>query len=543
MEALRAPGIPNVAFMAEDRLWERQIRREMQKLLEDVHNIGVKRDKDLDNIRQNGEATEEANKTILAKIEKLELAIAEHNQSVDESIEKLQQFQDETEEFLRTRFSSEEVEDVMLAANIAGRGSSSFLRALGPEDESHISVESALSNTRTRPPPRVANRKPSYIPREVSSHPSSSAAANQQITRPSEWALAGEEPFKKPEIPAGHVLQNPSMNSRKRPATARPTEADPPRSPPMMTHNRSRSLSREFTAQESPAPPPPKTPKLSQDRRPMMAYYEAATAAHASLGLDGGQPEYDFISAFIKGITNKKIAEQLTESLANFCQSDIQEDGTTNILCEWDDVLEGIKNAGLHVVEYGAGDKGKATAGTASSMPSRIDSRSVGYSYEQPYATNSGGSRRSYAIDNSVAGGETHKLPKKTRRSDSNNGKTSTSAIDKPGSSNSKFGISVDTDGPSRSNASAPNTRSGKGKVTRTSVEKPGPSKPKAAEKQAAEKGKGGRSAAKKLDPNQIRVGESAVGTGGPSGGSANAGGRVEAGRGGRRGYQRAAKR
>lgn len=92
--------------MAEDRLWERQIRREMQKLLEDVHNIGVKRDKDLDNIRQNGEATEEANKTILAKIEKLELAIAEHNQSVDESIEKLQQFQDETEEFLRTRFSS-----------------------------------------------------------------------------------------------------------------------------------------------------------------------------------------------------------------------------------------------------------------------------------------------------------------------------------------------------------------------------------------------------------------------------------------------------
>ncbi|KAH9210695.1 hypothetical protein DL95DRAFT_393194, partial [Leptodontidium sp. 2 PMI_412] len=92
--------------MAEDRLWERQIRREMQKLLEDVHNIGVKRDKDLDNIRQNGEATEEVNKTILAKIEKLELAIAEHNQSVDESIEKLQQFQDETEEFLRTRFSS-----------------------------------------------------------------------------------------------------------------------------------------------------------------------------------------------------------------------------------------------------------------------------------------------------------------------------------------------------------------------------------------------------------------------------------------------------
>ncbi|KAG4441319.1 hypothetical protein IFR05_003182 [Cadophora sp. M221] len=535
MEALRAPGIPNLAFMAEDRLWERQIRREMQKLLDEVHNIGMKRDKDLDDVRQNGEAAEESNRNILARIERLELEIAEHNQSVDESIEKLQQFQDETEDFLRTRFSNEEVEDVLLAAEVAGRGSSPFSPSPGPAGEPRISTQSPLNNNPTRPTPRIANRKSSYISREASSHPSSSVVANQQVPRPSETTLASNELFKKPEVPTDQFLPSPSMNSRKRSAASRPTEADPPRPSPMMARNRSRSLSREFTAQTPPAPRPPKTPKLSQDRRPMIAYYEDATAIHASLALDGGQPEYDFISAFIKGITNKKIADQLTESLANFCQSDIQEDGTTNILCEWDEVLEGIKNAGLHLVEYGTGNKGKSTAGQASGMPSRNNSRSIGdpYAVEQPYASKSGGSRHSYAVESLVACGERHELLKNSGRSDSSNGRASTSAIHKLDSSNVNI-------------ANAPNTRSGRGGPRRTSVEKPGPSKSKAAQKQAVEKGKGGRNTAKKLDANQVRFAENAIGNDGRSGGSANAGGGVEAGRegrGGRKGLPRAAKR
>ncbi|KAH7363828.1 hypothetical protein BKA65DRAFT_123255 [Rhexocercosporidium sp. MPI-PUGE-AT-0058] len=517
METARAPGMPSIAVMAEDRLWERQIRREFQELLKNVRNISVKRDQDLESIRQNAEAAEEFNKTVLAKIETLELAVAEHNQSMDEIIEELQGFKEETKAFMRHRLSDGEINDIMSATTLVP-GSSSFSRALGHEDEPHVSIESPLSNIRNRPPPRAANRKSSYIPPEASSRPSSAAVANQQIVESFDGTLAGKELFKKPNIPATHVLPDPSMNNRKRPTTTRPTDADSPRPSPVMTRNRSRSLSRDFTAQAPPGPRAPKTPRLSQDRRPLMVYHDAATAAHASLGLDGGQAEVDFITAFIKGISNKKIAEQLIESMANFCQADIKEDGTTEFWCGWDDVLQGIKNAGLDSVEYGSQDKSKAkmVKALASDMPSRSKSRSLG---------------NPYVADHPVSGGEGRELATYEILG-SGIGNLSSGTVSKPNQSNARSGVPVNDNGPRTSNAGETSTRKGKGRARRTSVEKLGPSKFKATEKPAPGNGRGGRNVVGKPGPSKSKVGESSAGVVGAG-----------AGRGGRRGLPRAAKR
>ena len=379
---------------------------------------------------------------------------------------------------------------------------------------------------RTRPPRRAANRKSSYTPRDTLPQ-STTEAPSPDVPGPSTKARTTKENFKKP-----NPSTEPTLPNRKRPTNTRPTDSEPPRLAPMLTRQRSRSVPREFgqfAAPSAAASGPPKIPKLSQDRRPLSAYYKAASVIHASLGLDGGEPEFDFVSSFITGISSKKEKNQLIDSLANFCFCDIKEDGTREILCSWDEIMAGLREAKLVRDETVDLDKAKGNtaakfpaARNAAGMPLADNLRATEVSLVAAGSSSRRGKATS-ATQHSDRGAGRHDLKKTASRSERSGngiGSTDSVAINKPGSTTAKSGAAT---------------------------EKPEPGKADVTEKPNGAKGKANSRVAKSPAPNKGKAAAptSTAGIAGPDGGP-TAGNQAAAegtAKGGRRGRARAAKR
>lgn len=98
---------------------------------------------------------------------------------------------------------------------------------------------------------------------------------------------------------------------------------------------------------------PARLPKLSQNHSSYIKYHQKASELFAALPDKGvveeAEPkmEVTFIAAFIKGITSESARDRLVDELRQSHPSINKKDGRIEILCEWGDVLEGMKRAGL----------------------------------------------------------------------------------------------------------------------------------------------------------------------------------------------------
>jgi hypothetical protein len=99
---------------------------------------------------------------------------------------------------------------------------------------------------------------------------------------------------------------------------------------------------------------PANVPLLEQGNNTLTTYHKNACAAFEAFSKDR-QVEIEFIGQFIKGIREPKTRNMLVDELqkANPCRTN--KDGKVEILCEWMDVIEGLKKAGIVTVEVGEG--------------------------------------------------------------------------------------------------------------------------------------------------------------------------------------------
>lgn len=91
-------------------------------------------------------------------------------------------------------------------------------------------------------------------------------------------------------------------------------------------------------------------PKLSQGHKSLKQYYERANTAFEALTITKPQMEYDFISAFIAGLANKKHTEKVIQALRAVHPAKNRLEGGVEIMCGWEDVAAGFKRAGLDVM-------------------------------------------------------------------------------------------------------------------------------------------------------------------------------------------------
>jgi hypothetical protein len=104
---------------------------------------------------------------------------------------------------------------------------------------------------------------------------------------------------------------------------------------------------------ETPTVPPlarleaSKIPRLAQGTNHIKNYYNNANEVFKELNLTGAQLEVDFVSAFISGITDSKTSSRLISELQRAHPSRNRKDGRIEVLCDWDDISEGLRKAGL----------------------------------------------------------------------------------------------------------------------------------------------------------------------------------------------------
>lgn len=90
-------------------------------------------------------------------------------------------------------------------------------------------------------------------------------------------------------------------------------------------------------------------PKLKQGHSALHKYYENASAAFAQFTITDPQIEYDFISAFIAGLANKKAGDKVIQALRAVHPARNKLDGGVEVMCGWEDIEAGFKRAGLDV--------------------------------------------------------------------------------------------------------------------------------------------------------------------------------------------------
>ncbi len=130
--------------------------------------------------------------------------------------------------------------------------------------------------------------------------------------------------------------------------------------------------SRSISAHEGPSKPAissaPTTitiPRIFQGKRTTLkAYYDNCSRTLAALDIreDDDESELDFISAFLEGINDKKIMGKLITEMQQFRRSLTKSDGSIQILCEWGDILTGMRRAELVVMEK-VGQKASGAVG------------------------------------------------------------------------------------------------------------------------------------------------------------------------------------
>ncbi|CZS94343.1 uncharacterized protein RAG0_04372 [Rhynchosporium agropyri] len=514
----RDTSVPNVVEW-EDRLWARNIIHEHQQLSQQIQDIAAKRDEDIQKVTERCDTAYETSKEALGRLEELENEVKVRNQQVDEHTEELKNSLESIMEFLRPRLTPEELSSVDLIRYTSSKVPPSG-RTFNNENQTRTSTESPVVSGHTRPPPRAAVRKSSYLVPQNPDNQYTSAIKDQHVTKPSNSVLSSDGRINKPNDHVGTDIHGSTTNLRKRPTATRPTVADPPRSPPMRTRSRSRTESREErSAVQLPSAPESSSlqiPKLSQKRRPLIVYYEEATAIRETLGLEVGQPEYDFALAFIDGISTKKIANQLFDSLANFCDSGTKVDGSKFVNCEWEEVLQGIKLGGLDVLET-VQDKGKGWSGEPRvEFPGLMDFRAV----ESPILK---GKQPATSGPNATEGREHHELLMDPEITGQSGGKSSPTSVVKANSGKVRFDPTV------KKLAAAARASKSKGKTAarRSPVKKPATGSSKSTEKSSAKGGRAGQAAIEK--PGTSR-GRAAKGLNDPGGDTAGAGTGAQAG-------------
>jgi hypothetical protein len=103
---------------------------------------------------------------------------------------------------------------------------------------------------------------------------------------------------------------------------------------------------------ETRAEVPPRTEafkvlRLAQGTNHIKTFYNNANEVFKGLDVNDAQLEVDFVSAFISGITDPKISNRLVSELQRAHPSRNKKDGRIEVLCDWDDVPEGLRKAGL----------------------------------------------------------------------------------------------------------------------------------------------------------------------------------------------------
>ncbi|KAE9381500.1 hypothetical protein N431DRAFT_425071 [Stipitochalara longipes BDJ] len=87
--------------------------------------------------------------------------------------------------------------------------------------------------------------------------------------------------------------------------------------------------------------------RLSQGTNHIKTYYNESNDVFKGLSMNEAQQEVDFVSAFISGITDPKIKNRLIAELQQLHPSRNRKDGRIEVLCDWDDIPDGLKKAGL----------------------------------------------------------------------------------------------------------------------------------------------------------------------------------------------------
>ncbi|KAL2072809.1 hypothetical protein VTL71DRAFT_12152 [Oculimacula yallundae] len=528
----REIGIPNARDW-EDRLWAKKIRIEHDDLEKKIGSFDNRLTEGLrhvlDTCQDAWESNDivarveqlermyDSNKEALTKFEELErkfnaqldLRLNARDQQVDEQLQELRDMHASLKGILQNYLPPEELPSI---PRVPGEGRTSS-GTLYDEDEPHVSFASPATaiNSRTRPQPRVTHIKSTHTAHATFHNPSTSATADRQVAVPSNRHAPSKNRFKKAIHPDNHLpdLYNTSMNKRKRPTATRPTDDEPIRPSPMASRNHNEHEAGGSAVHSVPAPASPEIPKMCQERRPLMVYYNEATAIRHSLDLEIGEPESKFVNAFIAGISTKEVADQLIDSLMNFCPLDVKDDGTREIFGSWDDVLEGMKNAQLYVENYQDKGKGRADDNTAD-FPGL---RNVG-AVEKPIADGqlplmtSGGGRISHAngYGHTVEAREGHELTKDAERNGQDSGLLNKATISKARSGNVTSGTATGT---SVSNAFKEFGKT-KGKVAnrRAPVKKPAPSTSKPSEQPCADSGRASRTVVEKPIPSRTRAGK-----------------------------------
>ncbi|CZR51194.1 uncharacterized protein PAC_01069 [Phialocephala subalpina] len=296
-----APTKQSTAEMAANTMWEYQLRKENKAILDQIRKYGEKRDADVaENMKRFQEVEKrrlalEARVTELERDQKLQDAhAAEHKK---ECAAKLA----EMENFLKGRVNDEELRKIMSGGQY---------------------MNPPAQTTSDPQPSRVAPRPSNAKPRP----------ARADTQDPRQEAIANQKAVRSPQVDDAPATR-PKQVANRRPAT-RSTSGE-----------RAVPTAKPITATSVPST----TPKLSQGRKALKQHYEIANAAFESLTITNPQMEYDFISAFISGLQNKKHAEKVIQALRAVHPAKNRMDGGVEIMCGWEDVAAGFKRAGLDV--------------------------------------------------------------------------------------------------------------------------------------------------------------------------------------------------
>ena len=118
---------------------------------------------------------------------------------------------------------------------------------------------------------------------------------------------------------------------------------------------RSRRKSLELTSHD--AQKASKPLKLSQGNSSLKAYLHNASSIFSTLSNTGPQFEINFVALFIKGLRDGSAREKLVNELQLIHPSKMKKDGQMEILCEWEDVPEALKSAGMVEIDAREGER------------------------------------------------------------------------------------------------------------------------------------------------------------------------------------------
>ncbi|KAE8441349.1 hypothetical protein EG329_005498 [Mollisiaceae sp. DMI_Dod_QoI] len=296
------PTTQSTAEIAANSLWEYQLRKENRAILEQIRKIGDKRDAEVsENMKrfQEGEKRRlalEARVLELEREQKLQDArVAEHKKQCAAKLVDM-------ENFLRGRLSDEELQKIMSG---------------GPYMNAPPQTISGPQSSRVAPQPSKIRPRPTGIDGQ---------AAGQEAIINKKAALV-------PSVDEARAPK-PKQVANRRPATRSASQGRdaPPRAEPVPA-----------TAARS------GLPKLAQNHKSLKQYYENANATFNSLAIKEPQMEYDFISAFIAGLANKKSGDKVIAALRAVHPARNKLNGGVEIMCGWEDVAPGFKRAGLDV--------------------------------------------------------------------------------------------------------------------------------------------------------------------------------------------------